>query len=82
MADRRVWVIVGLLMAVLLSAFAAGRLRVSHEGRRCLVESTPGLLPAARFFMARTASRPDPGLRPGDTAPHPLPADASPRPLP
>jgi len=73
--NLRVTVIVGLLMAVLLSAFAAERLRVCHGERRCLVESTPGLLPAARFFMTRAANRPNAGPRRDE-------AEAQPRPLP
>ncbi|MCK9918598.1 hypothetical protein MXD81_56690 [Microbacteriaceae bacterium K1510] len=63
--NARVVVIVALLLAVLLSAFAAERLRVCHGERRCVVESTPGLLPAARFFMTRAESR----ARAGQTQP-------------
>lgn len=68
--------IVGALFAVLLSAFAAERLRVCHGERRCLVETTPGLLPAARFFMVR----PTPPA--GPPAPARTEAEASPRRLP
>jgi len=63
--NARVVVIVGLLMAVLLSAFAAERLRVCHGERHCLVETMPGLLPAARFFMMRADGRA------GASGPHP-----------
>jgi len=76
LANARIVVIVGALFAVLLSAFAAERLRVCHGERRCLVETMPGLLPAARFFMAR----PTPPA--GPPAPARAEDDASPRPLP
>lgn len=68
--------IVGALFAVLFSAFAAERLRVCHGNRKCLVESTPGLLPAARFFLVR------PAPPAGPPAPARAEDDASPRPLP
>lgn len=79
MANAHIVVIVGLLMAVLLSAFAAERLRVCHGERRCLVETMPGLLPAARFFMVRSANRPNIGRPSTGTEAQPQPAAATPR---
>lgn len=73
MGNARVVLIVAALFAVLLSAFAAERLRVCHGERRCLVEATPGLLPAARFFMVRPAPAPVPAAKEADAAPRPLP---------
>lgn len=77
MGNARVVLIVAALFAVLLSAFAAERLRVCHGNRRCLVETTPGLLPAARFFMVRPAPPAAPAAAPASKE-----ADAAPRPLP
>lgn len=71
MHNVRVIVIIGMLMAVLLSAFAAERLRVCRGERHCLVESTPGLLPAARFFMVRSANRPGAAQSQTETQPQP-----------
>lgn len=75
MGNARVVLIVAALFAVLLSAFAAERLRVCHGERRCLVETAPGLLPAARFFMERPAppAAPTPVRKEADAAPRPLP---------
>lgn len=74
MGNARVVLIVAALFAVLLSAFAAERLRVCHGERRCLVETTPGLLPAARFFLMRPAPP-----RAADAQPAHKEADAGPR---
>lgn len=80
LGNARIVVIVGALFAVLFSAFAAERLRVCHGDRRCLAETMPGLLPAARFFMVRPA--PPAGPPAGPPAPARADDDASPRPLP
>ena len=59
MGNARVVLIIAALFAVLLSAFAAGRLRLCRGERQCLPQSS-GFLPAARFFAVRPAPDPAP----------------------